>query len=187
MTADEVRTLLLTAGADLQGHWRLPSGKHTPRVFLCNNALEQPDLVERLAGGLAALTRSLNPQAVYTPSLTAATLGFAVARELGVPYFIPTQTEPPTLTPGARVLIVEDAVDSGSTLAAGRAWALAQDGLPVGAAAVVSRGAMEASIPGLPLFALLVEPTPSYGPDLCPLCAQGIAVLDVDRNRRESP
>lgn len=184
MKADEVRNILLASGADLPGHWRLPSGRHTPRLFLCNATLQTPALVEQLAAALVERVRNLEPAAVLTASLSAAVLGYAVARSLNIPFFIPTENDPPKMVPGTRVLIVEDAADTGTTLTDARTWVLVNGGVPVGVAVLVNRGSQGVAALGLPVIALVEETIPSWQPAECPLCAQGIPWKGLDPNRR---
>jgi orotate phosphoribosyltransferase len=74
-----------------------------------------------------------------------------------------------------RVLVVEDVVTTGGSTRETIQVATASGGRVVGAASIVDRGG-SASL-GVPFRSLISITLPTYEPERCPLCAQGLPVV----------
>jgi orotate phosphoribosyltransferase len=74
-----------------------------------------------------------------------------------------------------RVLVVEDVVTTGGSTRETLQVAQAAGAQLVGAAAIVDRSGGAARVE-VPFHALLEVSLPTYDPDRCPLCAQGMAI-----------
>lgn len=177
MTEDEVLAEFRAAGALLEGHFVLSSGRHSSRYLQCARVLMDPRRAARLADALVRLLPAEVKQrvtAVVSPAMGGVIAGHEVARALGVDAMF---LERPTgtfelrrgfrLEPGQPVLMMEDVVTTGlssreAIAAIGRAG-----GEPTAAAALVDRsdGAAELGVPFFPLIRLDV---PSYETDALP-------------------
>ena len=185
MTEEEVLDLLRARGALLSDHFLLTSGRHSDTYVEKARVLEDPADVARLAGEIAA--RFSNVDVVVSPAVGAIPLGFAVAAATGA-RFMYAEREDGRLTlrrgfelsPGQRVLVVEDVVTTGGSAAevvglVGRSGAEL-----VGVAALVDRSAEP--LPFAVTALARVEAT-VHDADACPMCAQGHPVRSLGSRR----
>jgi len=183
MTRDELLDLFRRSGALLDGHFRLTSGLHSPGYLQCALVLQHPEAAERLGRALADRLRAARPTAVLSPALGGIVIGHEVARALGVrALFAERQDGVLTLRRGFtisendRVLVVEDVLTTGGSTRETIQVAVASGGRVVAAGSIVDRsgGAVRFDVP----FETLLEVSfPTYQPDACPLCAQGLPVV----------
>jgi orotate phosphoribosyltransferase len=187
MTRDELLDLFRRSGALLEGHFRLTSGLHSPGYLQCALVLQHPRDAEALGSALAGRTRELRPTVVMSPALGGVVIGQEVGRALGVrAVFAERQDGALTLRRGFmlgendRVLVVEDVLTTGGSTRETIQVARAAGAQVVGAASIVDRSgpsvARETAL-GVPFAALLNIDLPTYEPDKCPLCAQGLPVV----------
>jgi orotate phosphoribosyltransferase len=186
MTRDDLLDLFRKSGALLEGHFRLTSGLHSPGYLQCALVLQHPQHAETLGAALADRVRSLRPTVVMSPALGGVVIGQEVGRALGVrAIFAERQDGVLTLRRGFmlgetdRVLVVEDVLTTGGSTRETIQVAIACGAQVVGAASIVDRSAMvsrERDL-GVPFVSLLDIDLPTYEPDKCPLCAQGLPVV----------
>ena len=183
MTEAEVLTVFRRSGALLEGHFKLSSGLHSPGYLQCARVLMRPRDAEALGAALGAAVREFGATLVLSPAIGGIVIGQEVARVLDVPALFAERAERVltlrrgfTIEPGDRVLVVEDVVTTGGSTRETMAVARAAGATVVGAGAIVDRSGGN---PGLdvPFRALLAMTVPTYQPDACPLCAQGIALV----------
>lgn len=176
MTEPEVLTALEDAHAILTGHFKLTSGRHSDRYVQCARVLEDPALVTRLAYAIAERLGERQVDLVAAPAVGGIIIGFAVAQALGVK-FIFSERQAGVMTfrrgfdvpGGARVLIVEDVVTTGGSVAEVVELVRAASGVPVAVAALIDRGGPKVFDTALfPLLRLEVE---SWEPETCGMCA----------------
>jgi len=183
MTRDELLDLFRRSGALLEGHFRLTSGLHSSGYLQCALVLQHPEHAEALGRAIGDRTRRLRPTAVLSPALGGVVIGHEVGRALGVrALFAERHDGALTLRRGFvvaendRVLVVEDVLTTGGSTRETMQVAKASGGQVVGAASIVNRsaGAPDFDVP----FASLLEiDLPTYEPEKCPLCAQGLPVV----------
>jgi len=183
MTRDELLDLYRRSGALLDGHFRLTSGLHSSGYLQCALVLQHPQHAEALGRAIADRTRDLRPTVVLSPALGGVVIGHEVARALGVrAMFAERQDGALALRRGFvigesdRVLVVEDVLTTGGSTRETMQVATAAGGHVVGAASIVDRSGGAARF-DVPFTALLDVTLPTYEPDTCPLCAQGLAVV----------
>jgi orotate phosphoribosyltransferase len=183
MTRDEVLDLFRRSGALLEGHFRLTSGLHSPGYLQCALVLSQPESAEALGRELAGLVRHVRPTVVLSPAIGGIVIGQEVGRALGVrALFAERQDGQLTLRRGFtlserdRVLVVEDVLTTGGSTRETMEVAKAAGAHVVGAASIVNRSGGAAKF-DVPLESLLDYSLPTYEPDRCPLCAQGLPVV----------
>jgi len=183
MTGDEVLDLFRRSGALLEGHFRLTSGLHSPGYLQCALVLSHPESAAALASALADRTRGLRATVVLSPALGGVIIGHEVGRALGVrAIFAERQDGVLTLRRGFtlserdRVLVVEDVMTTGGSTRETMDVAKAAGAQVVGAASIVNRSGGAISF-DVPLESLVDFSLPTYEPDECPLCAQGLPVV----------
>lgn len=179
----EVLDLLREHGALQQGHFLLSSGMHSSHYIQCALLLQYPDLTARVCAALAEPFRSEEVQAVVGPAIGAVVLAYETARQLRARALWAERSEGRmtlrrsfTLSPGERVLVVEDVVTTGGSAKEVAALAERAGAAVVGVAAIVDRSAGGHGLRWRfePLVRLDVE---AYLPPLCPLCREGVPVV----------
>jgi orotate phosphoribosyltransferase len=183
MTRDELLDLFRRSGALLEGHFRLTSGLHSSGYLQCALVLQHPQHAEALGRAIGDRTRSLRATLVLSPALGGVVIGHEVGRALGVrALFAERQDGALTLRRGFviaendRVLVVEDVLTTGGSTRETMQVAKASGGRVVGAASIVNRAAGPPDF-DVPFASLLDIALPTYQPDACPLCAQGLPVV----------
>ena len=187
MTRDEVLDLFRRSGALLEGHFRLTSGLHSPGYLQCALVLAQPESAERLGRAIGDRIRGVRATVVLSPAIGGIVIGHEVARALGVrALFAERQDGQLTLRRGFtlserdRVLVVEDVLTTGGSTRETMDVAKAAGAQVVGAASIVNRSGGQAGNDvkfDVPFESLLDYSLPTYEPDKCPLCAQGLPVV----------
>ena len=183
MTRDELLDLYRRSGALLEGHFRLTSGLHSPGYMQCALVLQHPQHAEALGREIADRVRHLRATVVRSPALGGVVVGPEVGRALGVRAIFAERQDGKlalrrgfTLGQDDRVLVVEDVMTTGGSTRETIEVANAAGAQVVGTASIVDRsgGTIRFDVP----FASLLEiALPTYEPDTCPLCAQGLPVV----------
>ena len=183
MTQDQVLTRFRERGALLEGHFRLSSGLHSPNYLQCALVLQHPGDAEACGRAVAAKLPDVKATAVLSPALGGLIIGHEVARALGVRAIFAERADGVltlrrgfTLGSDDRVVIVEDVLTTGGstreTMAVARQWGATV----VAAAAVINRSGTTSPV-DVPFAALAEFSPPTYTPEGCPLCAQGLPVV----------
>ena len=184
MEQKEALELYRRTGAYLEGHFRLSSGLHSPGYMQSALVLQHPADAASLGAGIAAYVESFRPTVVLSPALGGVIIGHEVARALAVRAIFAeraggtalTLRRGFTLTPADRVLVVEDVFTTGKLTRETMDVARQTGADVVGAAAIVDRSGGTIDF-GVPSYALVSLAVPTYEPDKCPLCADGIPVV----------
>jgi orotate phosphoribosyltransferase len=183
MNREELIDLFRACGALLDGHFRLTSGLHSPGYLQCALVLQHPQHAASLGHAIAERTRDLAPTVVLSPALGGVVIGHEAGRALGVrAIFAERQEGRLTLRRGFsvtdrdRVLVIEDVLTTGGSTRETMDVATAAGARVVGAAAIVDRSGGRLRF-DVPLHALLEVALPTYEPESCPLCAQGLPVV----------
>jgi orotate phosphoribosyltransferase len=175
--------LFRRSGALLEGHFRLSSGLHSTGYLQCALVLQHPQHAEALGRSIAGRVRDLRPTVVLAPALGGIVIGHEVGRALGVrAIFAERQDAALTLRRGFvleasdRVLVVEDVLTTGGSTRETMQVATASGARVVGAAAIIDRSGGNAQF-DVPFHSLLSMTLPTFQPDECPACAQGLPVI----------
>ena len=183
MTRDELLDLYRRSGALLEGHFRLTSGLHSPGYLQCALVLQHPQHAEALGRAIADRVRDVRADVVLSPALGGVVIGQEVGRALGVRAIFAERQDGKlalrrgfTLATTDRVLVVEDVMTTGGSTRETIEVAKAAGGQVVGAASIVDRGGGTIRL-DVPFTALLEIALPTYDPEQCPLCAQGLPVV----------
>ena len=183
MEQNEALELYRRTGAYLEGHFRLSSGLHSPGYMQSALVLQHPTDAAALGMGIAVNTKRFRPTVVLSPALGGLIIGHEVARALGVRAIFAERAGGTALSlrrgfallPGDRVLVVEDVLTTGKSTRETVDVARELGAEVIGVASIVDRsgGAIKFDVPS---FSLVQLEVPTYDPDTCPLCAQGIPV-----------
>lgn len=183
MLPADVLDLFRRRGALLEGHFRLTSGLHSTGYLQCALVLQHPADAEALGRALATRLDDKTPSAVLSPALGGIVIGHEVARALGVRALFAERQDGRLalrrgfcLSPNERVLVVEDVVTTGGSTRETIELARAAGATVTGSAAIIDRS--NGSDPtGVALAALARIELPTYQPDACPLCREGIPMM----------
>jgi orotate phosphoribosyltransferase len=189
--ADEVIKKFRETGALLEGHFVLSSGLHSAVYLQCALVLQHPREAEELGRCLAEHFPDENIQAVASPAIGGLIIGHEVARALGA-RFIWTERENGkmtlrrgfSVTPGERILVVEDVVTTGGSTRETVEVLQASGAKVVAAASIIDRSAGKAEV-GVPRVSLASLDVPSVDPSVCEACARG--ELAVKPGSRKAP
>ncbi|HEX2793421.1 MAG TPA: orotate phosphoribosyltransferase [Croceicoccus sp.] len=177
MTDEDVLSEFRAAGALLEGHFLLSSGRHSAHYLQCARVLMNPDQAGRLAVALAAkLPRELRAKIdkVVSPAMGGLIIGHEMGRALQVDaVFVerPTGTfelrRGFTIAPGEKVLMVEDVVTTGLSSREAIKAVEAEGGKVIALACLVDRtgGDLDVGVPFHPLVSLNF---PTYADDELP-------------------
>jgi orotate phosphoribosyltransferase len=175
--------LFRRAGALLEGHFRLTSGLHSPGYLQCALVLQHPKDAERCGALIAERVRGLGAQVVLSPALGGIVIGQEVGRALGVRAIFAERQDGKltlrrgfSLTPGEKVLVVEDVVTTGGSTRETIDVARNAGSVVVGAASIIDRSGGTQRL-DVPFHALATLSLPTYRPEVCPLCAAGVPVV----------
>jgi orotate phosphoribosyltransferase len=182
MTRD-VLSLFRSSGALLEGHFKLSSGLHSPGYLQCALVLQSPANAEMLGRALAEHAADWRATVVLSPALGGLIIGHEVARALGVRAIFAERQDGMlmlrrgfSLATNDRVLVVEDVVTTGGSTRETMAAARALGASVVGACAIVDRSGGEQHL-DVPFASLVSLALPTYAPEQCPLCRDGVPVV----------
>ncbi|MFL5779043.1 MAG: orotate phosphoribosyltransferase [Chloroflexota bacterium] len=193
--AMRTETLFRTSGAFREGHFLLKSGRHGDAYVEKFEVLQDPAATSELCGYLAALARDEAGRSqvdlVAGPTTGGIILAFETARQLGVRAIFAEEVRTAggvterafrrgfRIEPGERVLLVDDILTTGGSLAATIPAIEAMGGEIVATAVLVDRSggrqAVSSSVTGrvYPLRSLWQLDLATYepGPATCARCA----------------
>lgn len=176
MTSDDVLEIFREAGALLEGHFILSSGRRSPVFLQKALVFSQPELAARLCSALAERVKSRfgRIDVVAGPAVGGIIPGYELARQLGCRSIFAERVDGElqfrrgfSIEQGERVLIAEDIVTTGlsfrETVVALRAW----PGEIVGGSCIIDRSNGEADV-GCELVSLAAVDFPDYAHDALP-------------------
>jgi orotate phosphoribosyltransferase len=182
-SADAILDRFRASGALLEGHFRLTSGLHSPGYLQSALVLQHPREAEACGAALANRVRALGAQVVLSPALGGIVIGQEVGRALGVRAIFAERQDGTlmlrrgfTLSPGDKVVVIEDVVTTGGSTKETIDLARASGAVVVAAGAIIDRSGGQQRI-DVPFHALAVVSLPTYTAETCPLCLAGIPVV----------
>jgi orotate phosphoribosyltransferase len=178
-----VESLFVDAGALLDGHFLLKSGRHAGRYLEKFLVLQHPRFGVELCRRLAEALSAYEPTLIVGPTTGGVLLSFETARQLGgtvrAAFAEPVPDSGRRLRRGwdvgtdERVAIVDDILTTGASLLETVAAVRAAGAEPVAAAVLVDRSTrpVDGSVPIHPLGRIEI---PSWDASDCPLCANDV-------------
>lgn len=176
MDTDDVLDIFREAGALLEGHFILSSGRRSPVFLQKALVFSQPELAEALCRALAdrILAQLGEVDVVAGPAVGGIIPGYETARHLGARAIFAERVDGAlqwrrgfAVEPGERVVIVEDIVTTGLSL---RETVEALQALPgeiAGGACIIDRSGGRAEV-GTQLVSLAAVNFPDYAPEEVP-------------------
>lgn len=184
MPMDEKEALetFRAAGAYLDGHFLLTSGRHSNAYVEKFRVLQHPRHCAALCASLADSFRDLEPDVVVGPAVGGILLAYETARALGVRgVFLEREQGRLALRrgfeigPREKVLVVEDIVTTGTSVfevleALKRER---EEGRIVGVGCLVDRSGGDVQFKAGRQVAVMRLDLPTWDPAHCPLCREG--------------
>jgi len=177
MTQDQVLAIFRECGAILEGHFILSSGLRSPVFLQKARVFMHPDKAEILCRALADKLRAQGyggVSKIVSPAIGGLIPGYETARHLGVPALYTERVDGKfelrrgfEVSPGEKVLVVEDIVSTGLSIRECIACLSALGADVVAGACLIDRSAGEADI-GVPLVSLIEYKVPAYRADALP-------------------
>jgi orotate phosphoribosyltransferase len=178
-----VESLFADAGALLDGHFLLKSGRHAGRYLEKFLVLQHPRYGVEICHRLAEMLAPYRPTLVVGPTTGGVLLSFETARQLDGSVRAAFAEPVPDggralrrgweIGPDERIVIVDDILTTGASLVETVEAVRAAGAEPVAAAVIVDRSTAAIDL-GLPLHALGTLEIPSWATDACELCAAGV-------------
>lgn len=180
ITDERVFEILKEAGVLLEGHFRLTSGRHSNRYLQCAKIFRNTKYSEELCGALAEQFADDGVQVVIGPAMGAVQMAYEVSRHLNCENFFAERDEEGkmalrrgfTVTPGMKVLLVEDVVTTGGSVKEVLELVKSAGGDVVGVGSIVNRTGGKVDF-GVPFKSVITVDVESWEPDECPLCKEG--------------
>ncbi len=178
-----VESLFADAGALLDGHFLLKSGRHAARYLEKFLVLQHPRYGVEICRRFAEVLGSYSPTLIVGPTTGGVLLSFETARLLGgsvrAAFAEPVASGGRSLRrgwvvrAGERVALVDDILTTGASLVETIEAVRATGVEPVAAAVIVDRSTESVDL-GFPLHALGRIEIPSWEADACPRCGDGV-------------
>ena len=185
MESNALRQLFEQKGALIKGHFFRLSGRHTDWYVQCARLFEDSATGEAVGKELAARSAQYQPDAILAAAIGGLLPGYEVARALNKPLFYCEKRDGAlilrrgfTITPGMKVLLVEDEVSTVKSVREMMEIVRALGGSVVGIACLVDKSGGD--IPShVPLCALVTLKAEHYQADACPMCQQGLPLQNL--------
>jgi orotate phosphoribosyltransferase len=180
----EVEEIFQKSGAILKGHFLLASGLHSPVYWEKFQVLQYPNYTTQLCHKISTHFQKQGIQVVAGPTTGGIILAFEVARQLGVRSIFAEKESSGervfrrgfNISPGERVLIVDDILTTGNSIREVMATVTKQEGTVIGIGVLVDRSEQRLEF-GAPLFSCYRAVIPTYTPEDCPLCAARVPLI----------
>jgi orotate phosphoribosyltransferase len=182
LTMQNLLSVFQQTGALLDGHFQLTSGLHSSRYLQCALVLQHPRYAELIGREIAARFADDRVDVVVGPAIGGIIVAYETARAIGARALF-TEREAGTmklrrgfrLSPGERVLVVEDVITTGGSTRETVNAATSAGGIVIGAGSIVDRSGGMVDI-GVRRESLLIIEVPAYDPSQCPLCEEGVPI-----------
>ena len=171
-----------STGALLDGHFRLTSGRHSNTYFQCAKVLQHPEHLTAVCNRIAEHFAGSGVETVISPAIGGIVVGTEVGRQLGVKTIFAERKDGVmtirrgfSLELGERVLVIEDVITTGGSVAEVIALIKSAGASLVGVGSVVDRSNGRVKLAD-DHFSVLSMEVISYSPEECPLCKENVPI-----------
>ncbi len=175
--------LFKRTGVIMEGHFLLTSGLHSGRFLQCSQLLQHPGHAEKVGRLMAEPYQLKKVEVVIGPAMGGVILAYEAARFLQArALYAERSGDQMTLRrgfkiePGAKVLVVEDAVTTGGSVQKVINLLNEIGAETVGVSVMIDRSSGKLEL-GYPVRSLLTMKIDSYDPESCPLCREGLPLV----------
>ncbi|MBC2579827.1 orotate phosphoribosyltransferase [Clostridium sp. DJ247] len=170
---------LKEAGALLEGHFLLSSGRHSDRYCQCAKLLQYPDKAEKVLAVVADKIKDVDFDIIVGPAMGGVVVSYELARQTKKPgIFAERQDGVMTIrrgfeiTEGQKVIISEDVITTGKSSLEVAEVIKSLGGEVVGLCCIVDRRAEAVDMP-YPIYSAIQLDIKSYEKESCPMCVEG--------------
>ncbi|MDN5249285.1 orotate phosphoribosyltransferase [Bartonella sp. TP] len=176
MNSEDVLAIFSKAGAILEGHFILTSGRRSATYMQKAKVFMHADLTEQLCQGLAAKIKAEIAQPIdylVGPAIGGLIPAYETSRHMHLPAIWVERVNGQfclkrfDIKPGAKIVIIEDIVTTGLSIKETIAAMLAAGAKVLAAACIIDRSAGAVDV-GVPLISLCSYNVPSYSADELP-------------------
>ena len=182
MSTSAMLDVFKTTGALLEGHFRLTSGRHSNTYFQCAKVLQYPEHLTAVCSEIAWHFAGKNVETVISPAIGGIVVGTEVGRQLGVKTIFAERKDGVmtirrgfSLEPDERVLVIEDVITTGGSVAEVIELIKHSGASLVGVGSVVDRSNGRVRLAD-DHFSVLSMEVINYTPEECPLCKEGVTI-----------
>ncbi len=180
MDEQTLHKLMIDLGALKKGHYLRTSGRHSDTYVQPAKLFQSASMAESVAAPLAKHFEGMGAQLVLGAALGGVLAGYEVSRALNLPYIFSERKDGDmtlrrgfTISPGSKVLLIEDEVQTGTSVREMTEIVRALGGEVVGIGCIVDKSGGKLRFEA-PFKALLSIPVTHYSSQDCPLCKEGI-------------
>ncbi len=183
---EDVDALLRSTGAVLEGHFQLASGRHSGVYIEKFRIMEDPPATAALCAMIAEHFKDSGATLVIGPAMGGVILAYETASQLGLHGFFAEKDADGSLmfdrgfevAPGQPVLVVDDVLTTGGSVRKVLSLLEAAGANVVGVGFLIDRtnGGVDFGVPFYACHAMQIE---SHAPEECPLCADGIELVQT--------
>ncbi len=178
----EILQIFRDTKALLEGHFQLTSGLHSSQYFQCARVLQYPKYLHLFAGEIVRHFQDSEIELVISPAIGGIVVGTEVGRMLGARTIFAERKDGSMqvrrgfdIRQGERVLVVEDVVTTGGSVAEVADLAQRAGAVLAGVGTIVDRSNGTVTFP-TKQFSVLEMNVVAHKPGDCPLCQKGIPV-----------
>lgn len=182
MSTSTMLDVFKATGALLDGHFRLTSGRHSNAYFQCAKVLQHPEHLTAVCSRIAEHFAGGGIETVISPAIGGIVVGTEVGRQLAVKTIFAERKDGAmtirrgfSLEPNERVLVIEDVITTGGSVAEVISLIKAAAAVVVGVGSVVDRSNGRVKLAD-DQFSVLSMEVISYAPEECPLCKAGLPI-----------
>lgn len=183
LTQDRILEIFQGSGALLKGHFQLRSGLHSDRFLQTAVVLQYPEYASVLGAEIAARIEVEAVDIVIGPAIGGVILAYEVARALdaralfGEKYNGGMILRPGfKIEPRDRVVVVDDVLTTGGSVFKLINLSRQYRAQVEAVAFIIDRRTKPIDF-GAPTISLATVDIPTYTPDKCPMCRQGIPLV----------
>ena len=183
--------ILKDCGAILHGHFLLTSGRHSDTYVEKFKLLQYPLLTDKLCKSIAEHFESTKPHVIVGAAIGGIIISHGVGRVLTTRSIFAEREEKSlvfrrgfAIKKGERVLIVDDIITTGGSIIELIDLVVKNGGVIMGIGALIDRSGGKIDF-GFPFYSLVSLDIPSYGPEKCPQCADGIPITTRGRTGKK--
>lgn len=180
MSSPALLDVFTSTGALLNGHFKLTSGLHSNTYFQCAKVLQHPEHLAEICRHIADHFKQNDIDTVISPAIGGIVVGTEVGRQLGVKTIFAERKDGTmslrrgfSIEPGEKILVVEDVITTGGSVAEVIEIVKSYGGDIVGVGTVVDRSNGKVTLADNQ-YSLLSLEVRSYEPADCPLCKDNI-------------
>ena len=179
---ESLEVMLARAQVVMDGHFLLTSGLHSPRYLEKFRLLQYPEYTERMCRMVAGHFKGEGIEVVAGPALGGVILAYEVARLLGVRAVYAERVGAGrgfrrglSIKAGEKTLVVDDILTTGGSVVDVLKAVDETGGEVVGVGVLIDRSGGGVEV-GAPLYWCHTVEVPTYRPEECPACREGVAL-----------